>query len=71
MKIRLQISLTRCLGYSNKITIPQEYVESDPSGRDPDNVTMYQIRQGFEPPNFRAHFTGWDFRFKKAITPGV
>lgn len=51
---------------SKGLKIAQDYINSDPTGRDPDDVTIYQIRQGYEPPNFRAHFAGWDFRLKKA-----
>ncbi|XP_063695130.1 villin-1-like isoform X1 [Bolinopsis microptera] len=49
---------------SHGLELATEYITSDPTGRDPDAVTIYQIRQGHEPPNFRAHFAGWDFRFR-------
>ena len=49
---------------SHGLELATEYISSDPTGRDPDAVTIYQIRQGHEPPNFRAHFAGWDFRFR-------
>ena len=38
----------------------QEYVRSDPSGRDEDNTLLVQIKQGFELPNFTSHFFGWN-----------
>lgn len=37
----------------------QNYINSDPSGRDPD-TPIFQIQQGFEPPNFTGHFHAWD-----------
>ena len=53
---------------STGLKIAEEYINSDPTGRDPDDVTIYQIRQGYEPPNFRAHFAGWDFKFQAKET---
>lgn len=38
----------------------QEYVRSDPSGRDEDNTLLVQIKQGFELPTFTGHFLGWN-----------
>ena len=38
----------------------QEYLHSDPSGRDEDNTLLIQIKQGFELPTFTAHFFGWN-----------
>ena len=38
----------------------QEYVRSDPSGRDEDNTLLIQIKQGFELPTFTSHFFGWN-----------
>jgi hypothetical protein len=37
-----------------------KYVETDPSGRTIDDTTIMQIKQGFEPSNFRCHFHAWD-----------
>lgn len=37
-----------------------EYVKGDTSGRTVDDTVMMQIKQGFEPPNFTAHFFAWD-----------
>jgi len=37
-----------------------EYVKGDTSGRTIDDTVMMQIKQGFEPPNFTAHFFAWD-----------
>ncbi|XP_012936181.1 advillin [Aplysia californica] len=37
-----------------------EYIKSDPSGRNPDNTVILQIKQGLEPPAFTGHFMGWD-----------
>ncbi|KAI8521471.1 hypothetical protein Bbelb_012250 [Branchiostoma belcheri] len=37
-----------------------EYVETDPTGRTPDDVVIIQVKQGSEPPNFTAHFLGFD-----------
>lgn len=54
----------------NGLKIAMEYLQSDPSGRDPDSVTMYQIKQGYEPPNFRAHFSGWDFSLRSKNVNG-
>uniref|UniRef100_UPI00406D5242 villin n=3 Tax=Paralvinella sulfincola TaxID=644278 RepID=UPI00406D5242 len=36
-----------------------EYLESDPSGRDPDTPIM-TVKQGYEPPDFVGHFGVWD-----------
>ena len=47
------------------LKLADQYLSADPSGRDPDSVTMFQLREGCEPPNFRAHFVGWDFRLSK------
>lgn len=38
----------------------QEYVRSDPSGRDEDSTLLVQIKQGFELPTFCGHFFGWN-----------
>lgn len=38
----------------------QEYLRSDPSGRDEDNTLLIQIKQGFELPTFTSHFLGWN-----------
>ena len=37
----------------------QEYVKTDPSGRDPD-TPIYSIKQGMEPPSFTGFFGVWD-----------
>nr|WAQ15589.1 villin [Halisarca dujardinii] len=42
------------------LRVAQEYVKSDPSGRDPDACTMTQIKQGFEPLMFTSHFLDWN-----------
>ena len=40
-------------------TIIQEYLKTDPAGRDPDTPIL-KIRQGFEPPSFTGFFGVWD-----------
>jgi hypothetical protein len=42
------------------LRVAQEYVKTDPSGRDPDACTMMQVKQGFEPLNFTCHFLDWN-----------
>lgn len=44
-----------------------QYVKTDPSGRDAD-TPIYNVKQGFEPPNFTSNFLGgWDHNlFKNA-----
>ncbi|EGD82454.1 villin-1 [Salpingoeca rosetta] len=37
-----------------------DYVKTDPSGRTVDDTCIMQIKQGFEPTNFRCHFHAWD-----------
>lgn len=37
----------------------QEYLETDPSGRDAD-TPVYVVKQGFEPPTFTGFFGVWD-----------
>lgn len=37
----------------------QDYLETDPSGRDPDTPIM-KVSQGFEPPTFTGFFGVWD-----------
>lgn len=37
-----------------------KYVETDTSGRDKDSTVVLNVKQGYEPPNFTCHFTGWD-----------
>ncbi|XP_021097051.1 advillin isoform X3 [Heterocephalus glaber] len=37
----------------------QEYLQTHPSGRDPD-MPILIIKQGFEPPNFTGWFLAWD-----------
>jgi hypothetical protein len=37
-----------------------KYIESDPSGRTVQDTCLMQVKQGFEPTNFRCHFHAWD-----------
>ena len=37
----------------------KEYLLSDPSGRNID-IPIIVVKQGFEPPHFRAYFGAWD-----------
>ncbi len=37
-----------------------KYVETDTSGRTKDDVSILQLKQGFEPPNFTCHFIAWN-----------
>ena len=37
----------------------QEYLATDPSGRD-DDVPIIVVKQGHEPPSFTGFFGGWD-----------
>ncbi|KAK3760676.1 hypothetical protein RRG08_010649 [Elysia crispata] len=37
-----------------------EYIRTDPTGRNPDNTVILQVKQGLEPPGFTGHFLGWD-----------
>ncbi|XP_013223318.3 villin-1 isoform X2 [Columba livia] len=37
----------------------QEYLQSDPSGRDPDTPIIV-VKQGYEPPTFTGWFLAWD-----------
>ncbi|CAH1246516.1 AVIL [Branchiostoma lanceolatum] len=37
-----------------------EYVDTDPTNRTADDVVTIQVKQGSEPPNFTAHFLGFD-----------
>ena len=37
----------------------KEYLLSDPSGRNTD-IPIIVVKQGFEPPHFRAYFGAWD-----------
>ena len=39
----------------------QEYLETDPSGRDPDDVQVILVKQGHEPLNFAGNFPAWDW----------
>ncbi len=39
----------------------QEYLETDPSGRDPDDVQVILVKQANEPLNFAGHFPAWDW----------
>ena len=38
----------------------KQYIETDPSCRDLDSTQLLQVKQGFEPPIFTCHFTGWN-----------
>ena len=37
-----------------------EYIKTDPSGRTVEDTCIMQVKQGFEPTNFRCHFHAWD-----------
>ena len=37
----------------------QEYIETDPSGRDED-TPVFVVKQGFEAPDFVGYFGVWD-----------
>ena len=37
----------------------QEYLATDPSGRD-DDVPIIVVKQGHEPPSFTGFFGAWD-----------
>lgn len=37
----------------------QEYLQTDPSGRDPDTPIIV-VKQGYEPPTFTGWFLAWD-----------
>ncbi|XP_072034821.1 advillin-like [Amphiura filiformis] len=39
----------------------KEYLETDPSGRDPDDVQVILIKQANEPLNFAGNFPAWDW----------
>ncbi|VDH98590.1 advillin [Mytilus galloprovincialis] len=39
--------------------LAQEYIDTDPAGRDPD-TPMYMVKQGLEPPTFTGFFGTWD-----------
>lgn len=41
------------------LSTAQEYLETHPSGRDPDTPILI-IKQGFEPPTFTGWFLAWD-----------
>ena len=45
---------------TSHIIVFQEYVKTDPSGRDPEKVQMVVIKQGYEPPQFTGHFQAWN-----------
>ena len=38
----------------------QEYIRTDPAGRNEDNTLILTVKQGFEPTSFTGHFHGWD-----------
>ena len=38
----------------------QEYLDTDPSGRNQNTTSVYQIKMGAEPINFTAFFHAWD-----------
>lgn len=37
-----------------------EFIKTDPTKRTEDDVCIMQIKQGFEPSNFKCHFLAWD-----------
>jgi len=37
-----------------------EFVKTDPTKRTEDDVVIVQVKQGFEPNNFKCHFIAWD-----------
>lgn len=39
--------------------LAQEYIDTDPAGRDPD-TPIYMVKQGMEPPTFTGFFGIWD-----------
>lgn len=41
------------------IASAQEYLKTDPSGRD-ENIPIIVVKQGNEPPNFTGLFGAWD-----------
>ncbi len=38
----------------------QEYIKAHNSGRDLNNTSILEIKQGFEPANFTAYFNAWN-----------
>jgi hypothetical protein len=40
------------------VELAQEYIKTDPSGRT--DTPIYQIKQGYEPPNFIGFFGAWN-----------
>jgi len=45
-----------------------EYIKNDPTGRNPDNTVILQVKQGLEPPAFTGHFMAWDPKWSKGKT---
>jgi len=45
---------------SKSLATALEYIKTDPSGRTVQDTVIVQLKQGFEPPNFTAHFIAWD-----------
>jgi len=43
----------------DRLSVSQDYIETDPSGRDKD-TPIFLIKQGFEPPDFIGYFGVWD-----------
>ena len=39
----------------------QNYLISDPTGRNPENTVMTVVKQGFEPLPFTGQFPVWDY----------
>ncbi|GFO12419.1 advillin, partial [Plakobranchus ocellatus] len=54
--------LKRELGQENveATDVIQDYIKTDPTGRNPDNTVILQVKQGLEPPSFTGYFLGWD-----------
>ena len=51
--------IVNCAGWYRLVCVTQQYLQTDPSGRDP-NTVLLQIKQGFEPPSFTGFFGVWD-----------
>ena len=42
------------------LNVALEYIESEESVRTPENTSILQVKQGYEPFNFTGYFMGWD-----------
>eukprot|EP00058_Branchiostoma_floridae_P019974 XP_002605464.1 hypothetical protein BRAFLDRAFT_120671 [Branchiostoma floridae] len=50
------------------LRITKEYLDTDPSGRDPD-TPIIKVKMGFEPPTFTGWFLAWDpFKWSEGKT---